>query len=106
MKLFHYNKRAMMEDLFDLLFTVMIAFFALLFINVILIKNVSERDQKMLIDMNDVLQTRVKFPLERDLLESGGGSSLSLYQSTVDNHALLLPVVAEKGGTVGMKVDK
>ncbi len=95
------NKKAMMDDLFDFLFTVMIAFFALLFIHAALVKGMEDKDKISLEEMNLVLKTQSFLGGEgRELLENGAVPDLSFDKGFIEKYSISLPKEVEKGGVV------
>ncbi len=92
------NKKAMMDDLFDLLFTVMVAFFALLFIHAALVKSIDDRDKKSLVEMNSVMEIGVNILNQQNILEKGENPSMQF--DKIGEYKLTLPIKAIKSGGV------
>ncbi|MBS3169313.1 hypothetical protein J4210_02410 [Candidatus Woesearchaeota archaeon] len=101
------SKKAMMDDLFDVLFTVMVAFFALLFINAALVKSIDDRNERSLGEMTAVLQNGHKIIVEQEALEQGGDASALLgVRAEIEKHSTTLPLkAARKEGEVTLLVE-
>lgn len=97
--MFPKNKKAMMDDMFDLLFTVFVALFALLFIHATLIKSVDDRNQQSLVNMNSVMQYKTQLVDQQKYIERGEDPFLQFTE--IEDKALTLPLQAAKNtGTV------
>ena len=92
--IFPKNKKAMMDDLFDLLFTVMVAFFALLFIHAALVKGVDDRNKKSLGEMSDVMDVGITIVNQQNLFEKGEDPSTKF--DKIEGYKLILPVKSVK----------
>lgn len=96
----------MMDDLFDVLFTVMVAFFALLFINVALNKSIDDRNEKSLGEMTAVLQNGNKIIGQQEYLEQSGNISFDDLRQEIEKHSTALPIKAvKKEGEVTLLIE-
>ena|SRR3989344_3507558 len=98
------NKKAMMDDLFDFLFTVFVALFALLFIHTALVKSIDDRNQQSLVNMNSVMQIHVQLVDQQKYLERGENPILKFGE--IDDRGSTLPIQAAKSTGVVELVPK
>ncbi len=84
----------MMDDLFDLLFTVMVAFFALLFIHAALVKGIDDRNTKSIGEMSDVMDVGITIVNQQNIFEKGENPSTKF--DKIEEYKVVLPVKAVK----------
>ncbi|MBI4151594.1 hypothetical protein HY496_01375 [Candidatus Woesearchaeota archaeon] len=94
------NTKAMMDDLFDFLFTVLVAFFALLFIHAALVKSIDDRNQNSLTEMTSVNQIATQIVDQQKHFEQGNDPLLG-FKEQMNQKKITLPLKAAKPeGTV------
>ncbi len=85
----------MMDDLFDLLFTVMVAFFALLFIHAALVKGIDDRNKKSIGEMSDVMDVGITIVNQQNIFEKGENPSTKF--DKIEEYKVILPIKSVKG---------
>lgn len=93
---FLHSKKAILDDLFDFLFLIMIAFFTFMFIHAALVQSVKNRDGAAKIFASEILAQQGVLVEARLTFENLGTPSTTDLEKSLDHYSKILPLKIAK----------